>query len=278
MDNIYCYPYSDVLINRFNIRDLELLSLKERQLTTLRLIQLAVKPICGDFGLKHLQKIHKYIFQDLYEWAGEIRNVNIGKGNWFCLTENINSEADRIFQGIRKENYLKDLNIDNFSDRISYYASEINALHPFREGNGRTTREFIRCLAIEAGYEIEYSNINKDQLFNAFVKSFIDYSDLKEVFKESIIKTIKNNYKNKLPNNFIFSEELLNNLHSLKALSKDGSYLSLEIIRAIASMKENKNLNNSIYKVADNINKEIDSQYKKSGIRSNNTVNDELDL
>ena len=126
----------------------------------------------------------------MYEWAGKTRDVNIGKGNLFCLTQNIINEAERIFKGIRKEKYLANLQIDEFSDKIAYY-SEINALHPFREGNGRVTREFIRCLAKRAGYTINYADINTEVLLNAFVKSFVDYTDLKLVFKNYLMEDAK---------------------------------------------------------------------------------------
>lgn len=241
MDSVYCYTGTDVLINKMDIKDEKELKNVERKITFIRLLKLQKKPIEGNFDLKHLQKIHKYVFQDLYEWSGETRNVNIGKGNLFCLTQNINSEAERIFNGIRKEEYLKSLQIDQFSDRLAYYSGEINALHPFREGNGRVTREFIRCLAEIAGYSINYADINNEVLFNAFVKSFVDYTDLKLVFKNHIIENIKSHYIGQLSNiNNEYLEKLLNDLHEIKLLSKDGNYLSLEQIKTMYGALEEK--------------------------------------
>ena len=83
-DKIYCYPDSDVLKNRMGIRDKEQLGRLEKRLTMLRILELVDKPIHGKFDLKHLQSIHKYIFQDVYEWAGRLRKVDIAKGNMFC--------------------------------------------------------------------------------------------------------------------------------------------------------------------------------------------------
>lgn len=96
-DEIYCYHGSDVLKNKMGIRDMEQLLLMEKRLTMLRILELLDKPIQGEFDLKHLQTIHKYIFQDLYEWAGEIRKVDIAKGNMFCDVKFIQSQADEIF-------------------------------------------------------------------------------------------------------------------------------------------------------------------------------------
>ena len=83
-DTIYCYPDSDVLINKLDIRELDKLHTFERKLTMLRLLELMDKPISGKFDFKHLQAIHRYIFQDVYDWAGKVRTVDIAKGNMFC--------------------------------------------------------------------------------------------------------------------------------------------------------------------------------------------------
>ena len=97
-DKKYCYPNSNVLINKKNIKDTKELYDAEILYTGVRLMELQEKPIKGDFDLKHLCKIHKYIFQDLYSWAGKIRTIDIGKGNMFCYVQNINDYAETIFQ------------------------------------------------------------------------------------------------------------------------------------------------------------------------------------
>ena len=85
-DNQYCYPGSIVLKNKLNITDVRELSGAEKELTAIRLYELQENPIKGKFDFAHLRAIHKYIFQDLYQWAGKIRTVEIGKGNLFCAT------------------------------------------------------------------------------------------------------------------------------------------------------------------------------------------------
>lgn len=172
MDSKYCYPGTDVLINKLNIKDDDILSEAERKYTAIRGLELLNHPISGKFDLKHLQAIHKHLFQDIYPWAGEIRTVDIAKSNLFCLTQFIQSYADDIFGKLKFENYLIGLEKDEFVIRCAYYFCEINALHPFREGNGRSQREFIRELALNAGWIIDWHKINPDEMLKASISSF----------------------------------------------------------------------------------------------------------
>ena len=133
-DTIYCYPDSDVLINKLDIRELDKLHTFERKLTMLRLRKLMDKPISGKFDFKHLQAIHRYIFQVVYDWAGKVSTVYIAKGNMFCNVRFISGQADEIFTKLKEEKYLAGLDEETFIKRLAYYFSEINALHPFREG------------------------------------------------------------------------------------------------------------------------------------------------
>lgn len=188
-DKIYCYPDSDVLKNRMGIRDKEQLGRLEKRLTMLRILELVDKPIQGRFDLKHLQSIHKYIFQDVYEWAGRIRKVDIAKGNMFCNVKFIESQAEEIFGKLKGENFLRGLDEKEISLRLAYYFSEINALHPFREGNGRCQREFIRILALHAGYVINFANVSKEEMLKASEDSFLcDYKRMEQLFARCIRK------------------------------------------------------------------------------------------
>ncbi|MCD7882341.1 MAG: Fic family protein [Lachnospiraceae bacterium] len=161
----------------------------ERRLTMLRLSELLDKPVIGKFNLEHLQKIHRYIFQDIYEWAGQIRTVDIAKENMFCNVKFIESQAEIIFENLKKENYLVGLEKEIFIKRLAYYFAEINALHPFREGNGRSQREFIRSLALHNGYVISFANISGEDMINASKKSFLcDYEEMERIFAMCVQK------------------------------------------------------------------------------------------
>lgn len=189
MDNKYCYPGTNVFINKFNIRDNVKLQELERNLTFNRLAELELKPIAFSFDLEHLQKIHHHIFKDLYDWAGKIRDVNIVKANsFFAPTHNIKDYSQEIFNQLKNENYLEGLDIKDFCNRAAYYLGEINALHPFREGNGRTQREFIRNLALRNGYSLSWANVDREQFIKASEDSFLrgDYTGFAKILEQNI--------------------------------------------------------------------------------------------
>lgn len=182
MQDPYCYPNSRVLKNKLNIQDFDRLWEAERRLSKYREIELLNNVIIGRFDFKHLKRIHAYLFQDVYSWAGEVRTVDIAKGNLFCRVFAIEAEAERIFTELRQEKYLKNLKAGEFARRLAYYFAEINALHPFREGNGRTQREFIRQLAYQNGYFLSYAEISSKEMIEASKASFkLDYEPLERI-------------------------------------------------------------------------------------------------
>ena len=172
MTDPYCYPNTRVLKNKFDIRDSDELHEAERRLSKYRMEELLNNPIVGYFDFEHLKAIHAYLFQDIYEWAGKVRTVDIAKGNLFCRCFAIESEAGRIFGELKSEKYLRDLPAKDFAGRLAYYLAEINALHPFREGNGRTQREFIRQLAYQNNYFLSYAGMTADEMIEASKASF----------------------------------------------------------------------------------------------------------
>lgn len=145
----------------------------------------------GDFDFHHLQRIHQYIFQDIYDWAGKIRVCDIAKTNLFCKVEYIPLTADEIFGELRSDHYLQGLSRDQMIERLSYYLGEINALHPFREGNGRTQREFLRELAKTCGYRLQWEKITPEEMLAASIDSFVKKYEKMEALFDKCIKTIK---------------------------------------------------------------------------------------
>ena len=206
-DTKYCYPDTDVLINKLDIRDLDKLHIFERKLTMLRLLELLDKPINGKFDFKHLQAIHAYIFQDVYDWAGKVRTVDIAKGNMFCNVRFISSQADVIFSGLKEEHYLAGLDEDMFIKRLAYYFSEINALHPFREGNGRSTRIWLDLmLKKELNNVIDWSKINKTDYLLAMERSPIKDIEIKELLKNGLTDKINDRevYMKGIDNSYLY--------------------------------------------------------------------------
>jgi cell filamentation protein len=129
----------------------------ERRFTAGRLVELSNAPIRGRYGFTHLRKIHAYIFQDMYEWAGKPRQAGFlsKDGTIFCRDEHIDSQAVDLFGKLQAEKFLRGLNKQKFVERLAYFMGEVNALHPFREGNGRTCREFFRELSLSARYILD---------------------------------------------------------------------------------------------------------------------------
>ncbi|PFA82751.1 Fic/DOC family protein [Bacillus cereus] len=183
----YCYPGTDVLINKMNYRDQELLNKVETSVAALRFVELQNKPIIGNFDLKHLQKIHQHLFQDIYPFAGKLREENIAKGAFqFAHASFLKDQATELFKQLKGEKSLNGLKIDEFSNRAAHYMAELNVLHPFREGNGRSQREFIRCLALANGYSLKWNSQKTEDVFNATVKSVLDPTDLSKIIKSAI--------------------------------------------------------------------------------------------
>lgn len=186
-DSKYCYPNSNVLINHLNIRDAEKLHEAERKITLYRLTEIQASPIKGKFDFKHLQDIHRAIFQDIYPFAGRIREVAIAKSNLFCLPQFIRPMADEIFGKLHKDNCLRGLDKEVFIDRLAFYSGEINALHPFREGNGRTQRLFLQALSKAAGYQLLFAGMDQQMLLQADIEAMKGrYALLKELYREGI--------------------------------------------------------------------------------------------
>lgn len=178
----YCYPDSNVLINKLNITNNDDLSVAEREITSIKLAYAKQNRIKGNFDLKHMQKIHKFLFEDIYSWAGKLRHVNISKGNQFCLAQNLERYAEDVFLKLKAENYL--VNSENVPERLAYYLSEINVLHPFREGNGRTQRLFIEYLALNAGYRVDFSDVTPEEMIIASAESFAcNYEKINSMFE-----------------------------------------------------------------------------------------------
>jgi cell filamentation protein len=148
-----------------------------------------MNPIKGDLNFEHLLNILKYVFNDIYKWAGKTRSVNISKGNQFCNYAFIESMADEIFLKLHNDNYLIGLTNEQMIIKLSYYLGELNAMHPFREGNGRTQRIFIEYLANVAGYYVDFSKVSSKEMIEASSDSFLcDYKKMENIFRNIIDK------------------------------------------------------------------------------------------
>lgn len=170
IQSVYCYPDTEVYINHFGVRDFEELHRVETDITVLRLSDLEAGLLKGKFGVTHLKNIHKYIFQDVYPFAGKIRVEDIWKGDtFFCKSEYIEDNLQSILGGLKQKQFFKDMDYDEIVIQLAKLTSDLNIIHPFREGNGRAIREFVRQLAEKNGYDLKWYKLDPESLLHATI-------------------------------------------------------------------------------------------------------------
>lgn len=180
VDDPYTYENSTVLINKLDLRSRSALDDFEAEISSAR----AREPLpAGDLDFAHYCAVHHHLFQDVYEWAGKPRTVRISKqGNPFCFPENIEAEATKLFSGLKTAGFLSNLSADQFASKSAHFVSELNAIHAFREGNGRAQLTFLALLADRAGYPLNIEKLDPDVMLNAMIASFGgDESPLRKV-------------------------------------------------------------------------------------------------
>ena len=185
-DALYCYPPDyTVLKNKLDLRLAADLERAERRLVTLRLMEDVPR---GDFDLAHLQAIHRHLFQDVYEWAGEIRKTEISKGgSRFQFSQYIVTGMADVHRRIATQNYRRDLSPEDFARAAGEIIGDVNYVHPFREGNGRTQMQYLRQLSEQAGHEIDLRRIERDAWMNASRQAHIgDYGPMAECIAGAI--------------------------------------------------------------------------------------------
>jgi cell filamentation protein len=164
----YLDPRTGIFRNRLGLTDRAALAAAERTLTTVRLDQLKRRRLPGNYDLEHLRVFHWTIFQDVYPWAGQLRTVLIVKaGASFCLPHQIVDTAAEIFAHLADDRYLRGRDRDGFLDGLTALLAEVNALHAFREGNGRSQRAFLSQLARDAGYRLRWEHVDRDANIDA---------------------------------------------------------------------------------------------------------------
>lgn len=162
MSDPYCYD-NGTLCNRFGIADADELAVVEARVSVQRIAEIETQGLAGRFDLDHLCVIHRHIFGDLYEWAGELRSVDLAKGDTlFCLARFLPSAARDVFATVpRARSELRDSN-GLIPTGVAGLYGDLNALHPFREGNGRAQRTFIGLLCADVGVRLDWSTINSE--------------------------------------------------------------------------------------------------------------------
>ena len=166
----YCYPGTSVLMNHLNLREQSALDAFEAEITSQR----ATEPLpVGRLSYLHYRAIHRHLFQDVYPWAGKIRTVRIFKnGNAFCYPEHIDSEMRRLFTDLASQRHFAKLEAKSFVRKAAHFLAELNAIHPFREGNGRTQLSFLTILAERADHPLAMERLDPKAMLKAMIVSF----------------------------------------------------------------------------------------------------------
>jgi cell filamentation protein len=169
---------TDVLRNIPGLRNRDRLAAFETLNTARRIYELLRDPVSGRFGASHLKAIHKRVFQDVFSWAGEFRTTLLGKAEhpgkppaWFTPPHLLEREAERIFESLNRADLLRALPRVEFARQAARLLAEINKLHPFREGNGRTQRLFMDALARQAGQMLYFDVVSRERMIQASIEA-----------------------------------------------------------------------------------------------------------
>ena len=169
-DDPYAYPGTTVLKNILGLRDPDTLEAFEVEISTLR----AEEPLPeGTLDAAHYCAVHHHLFQDVYDWAGQYRTVRTSKGgNLFCYPENIHALMDELFRGLRAGEHFANRNTEDFVKEIALFLGELNAIHPFREGNGRSQLAFVGLIGVTYGRPFDFERIDRTTFLPAMIASY----------------------------------------------------------------------------------------------------------
>jgi len=188
----YCYPGSSVLRNRLDLHDEARLHQAERELSEIAVGNLPLFP--PPYDLDRLQHIHRTLFGDLYDWAGELRSVNIQKGDTlFCTPERIPPEAAKIIRRMQEANWYVGVSQTELITRIAEAYGDLNVIHPFREGNGRAQRILFEQIIVNAGFSVNWWLVKHAAWIPANIDAVAcDYRGLEAIFERCVSRPVGN--------------------------------------------------------------------------------------
>lgn len=187
--NADCYEGTTTLINKLGIKDETELNSCEALITAYKAASLINEPLAHNFGFEDCKRLHRVLFEELYNWAGQPRTIALSKtATVFIAPEKIEELGTLIFARLKKMDYFTKLPQGKFIAEATDLYHSLNMLHPFREGNGRTERVFFMQLIRNAGYDIDYSTLNSDLLMIGSIQAAGGVMDtLARFFEENII-------------------------------------------------------------------------------------------
>ena len=185
-DDPYLYPGTRTLRNRLGILDWDVLDRAERRIVAERSSQSVPG---GSFDLSHLQAIHRHLFQDVYDWAGELRTVEINKGgHQFQFRQYIETGMADVHRRLSRARFLRDLSPTEFADQAGVIMGDVNYIHPFREGNGRAQAQYLKQLATQPGHRLDLTRLDPAAWIEASKASHAtDYALMAEAIRRAIV-------------------------------------------------------------------------------------------
>jgi cell filamentation protein len=187
-------PETGLLRNLIGARTKDALEEAEADLSFARLMQLMEHPPRATGDLAELRAIHRYLFQDIYGWAGQTRTVDIRKNvkgaGFFLPVAMIDRAASFAAAELRDENMLRGLARDRFIERLAYHYEQFNYIHPFREGNGRAQRVFWNRITRDAGWQLDWRPVQgtANDVACRAASDQQDFAPLREMFGQIVTK------------------------------------------------------------------------------------------
>jgi cell filamentation protein len=170
VDDPYCYPGTAILINKLGLRDQKTLDAFEAEISFQRSAESLPS---GRLTYTHYRAIHRHLFQDVYAWAGKTRTVRISKGgSTFCYPEHIDQEMTKLFRAFSRAEHFRQSSPRAFAKQAAHFVAELNAIHPFREGNGRAQLTFLTLVAEKAAHPLLLTRMNPGRVMQAVISSF----------------------------------------------------------------------------------------------------------
>lgn len=175
IEDPYSYRGTCCLKNKLRLRDPEKLQAFELEMSSVR----SQEPLpMGRFGPTHYKRVHRHLFQDVYRWAGRYRTIRTGKGdNWFCMPQFIDPQMKQLFPRLDLPAFAPGSTADAFVTAAADFLATLNAIHPFREGNGRSQLSFLHLIALRAGHPVRLENIPQAPFLTAMIRSFQGEND-----------------------------------------------------------------------------------------------------
>lgn len=182
----YCYPGTSTLRNLHDIRDPNRLAQVEAEFALERAEQFEPDLEVLDFST--LTQIHWWLFQDTYDWAGDLRTVDIAKGETrFCTASRILPESEKLVAQLNDVRWLQDYKESDLAVQLAHYYNEFNVLHPFRDGNGRAQRLFFEVMAAHIGYGISWDGVSVDLWLSANERGYLgDLAPMISIFNKAL--------------------------------------------------------------------------------------------